>query len=459
MSSSKPVIYGTYPQKTAVLPRSRLYGLEPIGVGTPECESLISYLVRLARAHCTSPRDLIRLEFMWRYGRQAGIRSSGFFTEYSKTLNSVGEYATGFVRLAEELTGRVDLRFLTMLPWRGVIPDVGTGLLATEPKWCRKCLAQQRDSKQDRHFPLTWGLHLYNVCAEHGTRMTDRCPHCAKKQPFIPRLPMQDHCDYCGCWLGLQRSFDEVVAATEREIWLAKAIVDMVSHGPYADEHVTQKRLQSILSGFVAAYAEGEKRQFSRMLGLTETSMACWIVKGKKPLLPQLLDMCHQLGLFPAEMLTGVQPAVIPCAVNQPKLYRIRGRLEMDAHERERLHTKLAEIATDPSDLRSLTDVSSALGVRKNYLIYWFKEMCAIITAKYREEMQRRVEIKWRSDAQSVKYAVEKLSGKGIYPSRKKVEVAIRPLSLRRARLCCVYENCIRGLSSQREQLESVEII
>ncbi|WP_459724371.1 TniQ family protein [Sideroxyarcus sp. TK5] len=443
MSSSKHVIYETYPQKVSVPQRSRLFGLEPIGIGTPECESLISYLVRLARAHCMAPRDLIRLEFMWRFSKQEGIRSSGFFTEYSKTLNSVGKYASGFVRLTEELTGRNDLRYLTMLPWRGVIPDVGTGLLATEPKWCRHCLAQQRDCKHERYSPLVWSLHLYSVCAVHGIKMTDRCPRCARKQPFIPRLPMLDHCDYCGCWLGLEKSFAEVITPTERELWLAKAIVDMVSQGAYADEHVTQKRLQSILNGFVADYAEGEKRQMSRMLGLTETSMACWIVKGKKPLLPQLLDVCYQFCLLPVEMLSGVQPLAIPCAVSQPKLYRIHRRLELEASERERLRMKLTEIANDPSDHRTLTEVSLALGARKNFLSYWFRDICAIVTVKHREEMQRQVGGKWEMEAQRVRDEVARLGGEGIYPSRKKIEAAINPLSLRRRRLYRVYQNAL----------------
>lgn len=445
MSSSKSVIYGTYPQKVSVPPRSRLFGLEPIGIGTPECESLISYLVRLARAHCMAPRDLIRLEFMWRYGKQEGIRSSGFFKEYSKTLNSVGEYACGFVRLAEELTGRSNLRYLTMLPWRGVIPDVGTGLLAAEPKWCGQCLVQQRGSKKDRYTPLAWSLHLYDTCAVHGARMMDRCPRCARKQPFIPRMPIQDHCDYCGGWLGQQKNLEDVVAPTELEIWLANAIVDMVSHGIYADEHVTQRSLQSILSGFVAAYAEGEKRQMSRMLGLTKTSMACWIVKGKKPLLPQLLDICHQFGLLPTEMFKGIQPRAIPLAVDRPKLYRIRGRLGMVTSDREILRTKLADIANDPLDHRSLTEVSSALGARKNFLIYWFKDLCATVTAKHRKEQQRLVEVKWESEAQRVRDEIAKLHSKRIYPSRKKVEAAIRPLSLHNIRLRNVYREALRG--------------
>lgn len=409
MPSSKPVIYGTYPQKAAALPRSRLFGLEPIGIGLPSCESLISYLVRLARAHCMSTRDLIRIEFMWRYAKQAGINSSGFFTGYSKTLNGVGDYASGFVRITEELNGRSDLRFLTMLPWRGVIPEVGTGLLAAEPKWC---------------------------------------PRCARKQPFIPRLPMQDHCDYCGCWLGKHESFSDMKTPTEREIWLAKAISDMVSHGAYADEHATQQRLRSILSGFVADYADGEKRRLSRMLGLTEASMACWITKGKKPLLPQLLDICHQFGVLPTEMFKGVQPKKVPTSSNQPKLYDIQQRLDLDATERERVRIALAEIADDSADRRSLTEVSSALGARKNFLIYWFKDLCATVTAKHRKGMQRLGEVKWEIEAQRVRDEVARLCNAGIYPSKRKVEAAISPLSLHRRRLCSVYKEVTGGTNS-----------
>ncbi len=333
-----------------------------------------------------------------------------------------------------------------MLPWRGVIPEVGTGLLAAEPKWCRQCLAEQRNSKQDRYFPLAWSLDLYKVCVAHGAMMTNRCPRCARKQPFIPRMPMQDHCDHCGCWLGVKKNFDETVMPTEREIWLAEAIADMVSHSTYADEHVTQQCLQSILSGFVTNYAEGEKRQLSRMLGLTETSMACWIVKGKKPLFPQLLDVCHQFGLLPTEMFTGIQPKVIPFVSNRPKLYDIQQRRDFGAQKREQLRVALTAIANDPADHRSLTEVSSALDATKNYLIYWFKELCAIITVKHREGMQRLTKRKWELEAQQVRDAVARLCGEGIYPSRKRVDAAISPQSLHRYRLCRVYKDAISGI-------------
>ena len=52
------------PAREAPPPRSRLYSLEPIGIGTPEVESLSSYLNRLAQAHCVTVSALIAHELV-----------------------------------------------------------------------------------------------------------------------------------------------------------------------------------------------------------------------------------------------------------------------------------------------------------------------------------------------------------------------------------------------------------
>lgn len=48
--------------KPSIPPRSRLYHLEPIGIGTPYVESLTSYIARLAEAHCLTPKLLLERE-------------------------------------------------------------------------------------------------------------------------------------------------------------------------------------------------------------------------------------------------------------------------------------------------------------------------------------------------------------------------------------------------------------
>ena len=43
-------------------PRSRLFHLVPIGIGTPHVESLTSYVSRLAVAHSVPPGTLLAIE-------------------------------------------------------------------------------------------------------------------------------------------------------------------------------------------------------------------------------------------------------------------------------------------------------------------------------------------------------------------------------------------------------------
>ncbi len=47
------------PKSLAIPQRSRLYFLEPIGIGTPFTKSLSSYLTRLAQEHCLPLKKLV----------------------------------------------------------------------------------------------------------------------------------------------------------------------------------------------------------------------------------------------------------------------------------------------------------------------------------------------------------------------------------------------------------------
>lgn len=52
----------------SALYRSRLFNLEPIGIGTPYIESLRSYIGRLASEHTVRTGDLIKYEIIERLG-------------------------------------------------------------------------------------------------------------------------------------------------------------------------------------------------------------------------------------------------------------------------------------------------------------------------------------------------------------------------------------------------------
>src|SRR6266581_4452241 len=97
--------------------RSTLYAPAPIGVGTPLCESLTSYLARLAEAHCVYPGVLLQqmivplMRELETQGSRAGEYSlwrrdgSG-----SHLINVTSPRARSALDALETLTRRTDLR-------------------------------------------------------------------------------------------------------------------------------------------------------------------------------------------------------------------------------------------------------------------------------------------------------------------------------------------------------------
>jgi hypothetical protein len=113
-------------EKTAIPQRSRLYHLEPIGIGTPYVESLTGYVQRIAHEHCVTVRRLTITEIAPLMGKEAKLLdesiSKVFGTGRDRTaFNGTGLMATNLVGAMSALTGRLDLRYLTLLPWAQVI--------------------------------------------------------------------------------------------------------------------------------------------------------------------------------------------------------------------------------------------------------------------------------------------------------------------------------------------------
>lgn len=132
--------YETWELNSPVLPpTTRLYSLSPIGVGTPMVESLTGYIARLAEAHCVSTGLLYwkEIKALAGKGNIFSFRVTGDGGYSTHTINGHGSPAADFVRVMEVLTGRRDLRYLTLLTWAQVLP--GHSLLRRWRAWCERC--------------------------------------------------------------------------------------------------------------------------------------------------------------------------------------------------------------------------------------------------------------------------------------------------------------------------------
>ena len=104
-------------------PRSRLYHLEPIGIGTGGVECLTGYTARLAAAHSVSLVKLFALEYVPRvsqaYPQQNASPPANYykarFVSATQALNGMGAVAQYWVEALSALTLRPDLQQLTTL--------------------------------------------------------------------------------------------------------------------------------------------------------------------------------------------------------------------------------------------------------------------------------------------------------------------------------------------------------
>ena len=180
----------------AVPPRSRLYSLKPMGIGTPYVESLTGYVSRLADAHAVSVGNLVDRELLVMgakpsraFGpfvpRDPTTKISYCFKGQVRAANGWGETARRWVGALERATLQRNLRFLTLLPFEGVF---SSGRLFRRTRaWCAACYDDWKRYGDIVYEPLLWTIRLVTICPRHGQPLEEVCPHCGDRmKPLGP---------------------------------------------------------------------------------------------------------------------------------------------------------------------------------------------------------------------------------------------------------------------------------
>ena len=100
--------------KSIMNTRSRLYALQPRGLGTAMKESLVSYLTRLSEAHCTDVGSLISYECApifenpRIYSNHSSKVTSVFYKD-AASINCFGTICTDMENALIKLTQRSDI--------------------------------------------------------------------------------------------------------------------------------------------------------------------------------------------------------------------------------------------------------------------------------------------------------------------------------------------------------------
>lgn len=198
--------YDSWDLELPVVPlRSRLYHLEPIGLGTPYVESFTGYICRLAQAHCVSPRTLMRQEILPISNPNP---KSQFYVpellsvEFAIHVNGGELSAQQYIRGLETLTLKVDLQSLTMQAWKWKTLARTEAPIRHLRAWCPECYQDWYGAGATIYEPLLWSIAAVFVCPRHRQPLQSLCPHCGQRQRLIAGMMRPGYCSKCQQWLG-----------------------------------------------------------------------------------------------------------------------------------------------------------------------------------------------------------------------------------------------------------------
>ena len=372
-------------------PRSRFFHLSPVGLRTSMVECLTSYICRLAQAHSVTPgvlyhREVIKHGPTHRNMFACGIKTSA--RSFTCCVNATGGVATDFVSAIGEMTARDDLQYLTLLPWKPLLPT--PLLMRGVAAWCPVCLTSWQQTGKPVYVPLLWTLDVVKFCPFHWHALPVSCPHCSLPQPLLGRCAWVGFCTRCKRWLGsdsgngnAERSSLLRQETSDWEIWVANQIADLIETGFRSPSLLTTAQLSQLIR--VGTDLEGMSG-FARILGVSVGSIGHWRIGDKRPTLPVYLRLARVFGVTLVSLLTGkISPAQIG-SLDLASLPHWRNLWARQPFGFDRLKTvQQMDLALKEFPPRSLKSFQNRNRYHSATLHKHFPEQCRAIQERFRE--------------------------------------------------------------------------
>jgi hypothetical protein len=421
-------------------PRSRLYYLAPIGLGTPYVESLTGYVARLAETHNVRTRTLVVHELIPLLGRrhlskEVNNSLSSFWAEGTRAVNGIRTLARDWGQVLQELTGRRDLHFLTLSTWAEVLTP--KGLLRPTRAWCPACYEEWAQAGQPVYEPLLWTVEVVKVCPRHRRRLSARCPYpdCGQTLPLLGPDSKPGYCSRCDRWLGIPETTapvgNQVPAEDELrwQTWVVDSVGELLAAAPGL---AAPPRKERIAQAIAACVEQGMVRGLATVsceLGLHRDRVRYWLKRGGVPQLDLLLRLCHRFGISPLHFLTEEPLIVDRAKMNTPmrkeptRIHRTPPR-PLDV-EQVRLALE-AVLMSDEHPPPAMRQIAKRLGRHHATLIQHFPELCHSISARYKAYGVARGLEKRQRLCDEVRQAVLTVDAKAVYPSAAQVAKLLR---------------------------------
>jgi hypothetical protein len=446
-------------------PHSRLYHLEPIGVGSPMVESLTSYITRLAEAHSVHPQALITNELVpllnSSYFRKEGTlyQRIATFWKDSACLNGSAATASDWVQVLEQLTLIGELPFLTMLTWKDVL--LPGKLLRLTRAWCPACYQEWQVNGQIVYEPLRWAIAAINSCQKHLLRLQQCCPYpdCKQTSPWLTRRARSGYCGKCNRWLGSSFSADGIKEAMfegrewEWFQWVEKVVGELLCAPPNLLQLPQKSRFSTNLREIYEAQGSNIN-SLARQLQVDWKTVHQWLQGQRVPFLETLIQIGFRLEITPLCLLTeNVLKIPSPQQEYSSKNFTFRTssrRLRKIDKQSLRLYLEM-ELQKTEDPPPSMREVGRRLQHHPTTLWKYFPELCRAISAKYKNYLTMRRKERFQRISDEIRKAMYHLHEQGRYPSSNQVAKLLEhPCVIRQKEYRSVWLDTLRLLALRK---------
>ena len=411
-------------------PRSRLYNLPPLGVGTAFVECLTSYINRLGWAYCVSPRILMSEVIVPSLGGTHHLQSSpssvGRFSQHeAMRMNGAGQMASNWSEALEQLTMRSDLKPLTLLLWTNGLSAYS--LLREYPAWCSSCYHEWREKGLPIYQPLLWMLQVMTACPLHRKKLEELCPFCLKKQSVIAVRSRSGFCTRCNTWLGAPFDMAEGNEIDDEAFHWQKWVVGVIEELCVATASSDSILWERFPVGLAACTeTRGEIAQVARRTGVSRAVLSDWRRGARTPSFKGVLELCYVLNVSPLQLLMS-EPALLKEIIQARETYRQPWSREPAPPQVSREHAleMIRSVLNSQEPPVGRNWIERRLGLGPKVLARWFPQESALITARYQAYRAEQAQQRLARECDAVRQATLALYAQGMNPSAKKVRAAL----------------------------------
>ncbi len=393
-----PPLFNSWDCKPPPLPpRSRLYALTPIGIGTPFVESLTGYVSRLADAHAVSVGDLLGRELstfapkpLLPFGpflRRNRPGSHGFHAQ-AYAVNGFGDRPRKWVDALEKATLQTGLRLLTLLPLAGLFS--GMTLFRCTRAWCPECYEHWRGAGGVVYEPLLWAIAAVTVCPLHRHALEEICPHCHGRPMPIAVHSRPGYCSRCQQWLGGNKEIRSSQCSTpfytenNAALWQAKIIGELFAAAQRVSSPFLGKVFTANFRACVDVVAEGNQCAFARAAGVMCSTVGSYLTGKALPQISTLLRISYHLQI-PLTAFLENDPASTVALWERAKRLVQAGRKRPLSRTAEHVRGVL-DRAVREQPPPSLSEIAQRLDYRGVERLYQVDaDLCKRIAVNYRQ--------------------------------------------------------------------------